>query len=138
VIETKEKGTGTRRKTLLVVDDQATIRNILVQVLKLEGYDVRSAVHGLDALEVAAGIPQKIDVLLTDLSMPYMGGEELIERLTAERPETRVICLSAAFTEVALAQDVLFLPKPFSLKAVVSMVKGVLDGSLPRGQTMVG
>ena len=138
MIETKEKGTGTRRKTLLVVDDQATIRNILVQVLKLEGYQVQCAVDGLDALEVASAIPGKIDVLVTDLSMPRMGGEELIKTLTAARPETRVICLSAAFTKVSLAEDVLFLPKPFSLKTLVSMVKGVLDGSLPRRQSMTG
>lgn len=119
-------------KTLLVVDDEATIRNILVQVLKLEGYTVLSAVHGADALEVAASTPGRIDVLVTDLSMPLMGGEELIQRLTEVRPETRVICLSAAFTRVSLAEDVLFLPKPFSLKAVLSMVRGVLDGTLRR------
>lgn len=127
---THEKGTGTRRKTLLVVDDQATIRNILTQVLKLEGYRVLSAVNGVDALEAAAGNDGKIDVLITDLSMPIMGGEELIQRLTDVRPETKVICLSAAFTKVSLQQAVLFLPKPFSLKDVVAMVKGVLDGSI--------
>ena len=138
MIETKEKGTGTRRKTLLVVDDQATIRNILVQVLKLEGYQVRSAIDGVDALQVASEVPGKIDVLLTDLSMPRMGGEELIQRLTGLRPETRVICLSAGFTKVSLAEDILFLPKPFSLKTLVSMVKGVLDGSLSGRQSMTG
>jgi len=131
VSQTRDKGTGTRWKTLLVVDDQASIRNILVQVLKQEGYQVLSAGHGVDALEVASGTPQKIDVLITDLSMPFMGGEELIQRLTAARPETRVICLSAGFTKVSLSEDVLFLPKPFSLKDVVAMVKRVLDGTLP-------
>ena len=132
----EKKGTGTRRKTLLVVDDQATIRNILTTVLKMEGYEVLSATHGLDALQVASGKQGKIDVLITDLSMPYMGGEELIQKLTAVRPETKVICLSAAFTKVSLEQAVLFLPKPFSIRAVVAMVKGVLDGTLPQKEAL--
>jgi two-component system cell cycle sensor histidine kinase/response regulator CckA len=130
--------TDLRRKTLLVVDDQATIRNILIQVLKLEGYRVLSAGDGVDALETAAQNPGKIDVLITDLSMPFMGGEELIEKMTAVRPETRVICLSAGFTEVSLSRDVLFLPKPFSLKDVSDMVRGVLDGSLRGRDSQAG
>jgi two-component system, cell cycle sensor histidine kinase and response regulator CckA len=122
--------TDVKRKTLLVVDDQATIRNILIQVLKLEGYRVLSAVDGLDALETARQNPGKIDILITDLQMPFMGGEELIRKMTAARPETRVICLSAGFSEVSLSQDVLFLPKPFVLKELMATVRGVLDGTL--------
>lgn len=122
--------TDLRRKTLLVVDDQATIRNILIQVLKLEGYRVLSAVDGQDALEAASRNSGRIDLLITDLQMPVMGGEELIRKLTAERPETRVICLSAGLSEVSLSQDVLFLPKPFVLKELTATVRGVLDGTL--------
>jgi DNA-binding response OmpR family regulator len=122
--------TDLRRKTLLVVDDQATIRNILIQVLKLEGYRVLSAVDGADALETASKNAGKIDILITDLQMPVMGGEELIRKLTAARPETRVICLSAGLSEVSLSEDVLFLPKPFVLKELTATVRGVLDGTL--------
>ena len=118
------------RKTLLVVDDQATIRNILVQVLKLEGYDVLSGVHGADALQKASEHEGRIDVLITDLMMPYMGGEELIRRLTEARPETRVICLSASFERVVLNRDVLFLPKPFELRSLVSSVEKILNGTI--------
>lgn len=130
--------TDVKRKTLLVVDDQATIRTILVQVLKLEGYKVLSAAHGLDALETASQNAGKIDILITDLQMPFMGGEELIQKLTGTRPETRVICLSAGLTKVSLSQDVLFLPKPFSLKDLTTMVRGVLDGSLRGRDSMAG
>ena len=122
--------TDVKRKTLLVVDDQATIRNILIQVLKLEGYRVLSAVDGKDALQTASQSSGKIDILITDLQMPVMGGEELIQKMTAVRPETRVICLSAGFSEVSLSQDVLFLPKPFVLKELMTTVRGVLDGTL--------
>jgi two-component system, cell cycle sensor histidine kinase and response regulator CckA len=122
--------TDVKRKTLLVVDDQATIRTILVQVLKLEGYRVLSAVDGVNALETAAQASGKIDILITDLQMPVMGGEELIRNMTAVRPETRVICLSAGLSEVSLSQDVLFLPKPFVLKELMATVRGVLDGTL--------
>jgi len=124
-------------RTLLVVDDQATIRNILVQILKLEGYEVLSAAHGLEALQRAAEHPGPIDVLITDLMMPFMGGEELIERLAEERPETRVICLSAAFSKASLSRDILYLPKPFSIRSVVHTVKSVLDGSPPK-EAMTG
>lgn len=129
--------TDPRRKTILVVDDQATIRNILVQILKVEGFQVLSASHGGDALETASRTSGRIDVLITDLSMPVMGGEELIRRLTAERPDTRVICLSAGFSKVSLSQDVLFLPKPFSIKSLVSVVRGMLDGP-PGTNSMTG
>ncbi len=131
------RNTDQRRKTILVVDDEATIRNILIEVLKLQGYRVLSATNGREALTLCEQQPGKIDVLITDLCMPIMGGEELIVRATPLRPEMKTICLSAAFTKVSLAQWVLFLPKPFSIRALTAMVRGVLDGTL-RKETQVG
>jgi two-component system, cell cycle sensor histidine kinase and response regulator CckA len=121
-------------KTILVVDDAATIRNILVQVLRLQGYNVLSAMNGADALRLIEESTEPIDVLVTDLMMPLMGGEELIAKTALIRPEIRVICLSASLTEVTLNRAVLFLPKPFSLSAIVRSVGQVLGCAFQQGK----
>lgn len=117
------------QKTLLVVDDEATIRTILVTVFKQAGYRVLCAANGVQAMEIVNSFPEPIHVLITDMTMPLMGGDELIERATAVRPELRVVCLSAAFSAVSLEQSVLFLPKPFELKAVVALVRSAIEGT---------
>ena len=126
------------QKTLLVVDDEATIRTILVQVFKQAGYRVLCASNGVQAMEVINAHPEPIDVLITDLTMPLMAGDELIERATAVRPELKVLCLSAAFTAVSLTESVLFLPKPFELKAVVALVRSALEGTRQLRQAISG
>ena len=126
------------QKTLLVVDDEATIRTILVTVFKQAGYRVLCASNGVQAMEVINALPDPIDVLITDLTMPLMAGDELIERATAVRPELKVLCLSAAFTAVSLKESVLFLPKPFELKAVVSLVRSALEGTERLRQAVSG
>jgi two-component system, cell cycle sensor histidine kinase and response regulator CckA len=120
---------GSQRR-ILVVDDDATIRNILVQVLKLQGYDVQAATNGIEAFELCGD--QSFDVLITDLMMPLMGGRELIEKARTVQPGMRVICLSASFSEAWLDLSVLFLPKPFSLRSIVALVKSALDNTRRR------
>jgi len=114
---------------ILVVDDDATIRNILVQVLKLQGYRVESACNGAEALDHCSGEVPPFDVLITDLMMPVMGGKELIERVRGLHPEIRVICLSATYSDTWLDLSVLFVPKPFSLRGIVALVKSALEGT---------
>src|SRR6185295_3421755 len=104
-------------------------RTILVTVFKQAGYRVLCASNGVQAMEVINATPDPIDVLITDMTMPLMGGDELIERATAVRPELKVVCLSAAFSAVSLTKAVLFLPKPFELKAVVALVRSTLEGT---------
>src|SRR5258706_386784 len=95
----KEVGMGTRTRIrnaenatrrILVVDDDPTIRNILVQVLKLQGYEVEAACNGADALGHCTGIARPFDVLITDLMMPIMDGKELIARVRDLTPDIRV------------------------------------------------
>ena len=131
-------GDAMSQKTLLVVDDEATIRTILVQVFKQAGYRVLCASNGVQAMEVVNALPDPIDVLITDMTMPLMEGDELIERATAVRPGLKVICLSAAFSAVSLEKSVLFLPKPFGLKAVVSLVRSALEGTAQLRQVISG
>jgi DNA-binding NtrC family response regulator len=122
------------RKTILVVDDEATIRNILVQVLRLRGYRVLSAMNGVDALRILGDPQERIDVLITDLMMPLMCGNELIEIVLMSRPEVKPICLSASSAAVSLNRAVLFLPKPFSLQAIVASVQEALGSTLPNAK----
>ena len=122
------------RKTILVVDDEATIRNILVQVLRLRGYRVLSAMNGVDALKILRDPQDCIDVLITDLMMPLMTGKELIETVLTSHPHVKPICLSASSTVLSLNRSVLFLPKPFSLQAIVESVREVLDSALPNAK----
>jgi DNA-binding NtrC family response regulator len=120
------------RRRVMVVDDDPTIRNIIAQVLKLEGYDVQAASNGAEAFDLVLADSRPIDVLVTDLMMPLITGEELIQRTREVHPEIRVICLSASFTEAWLDLSVLFLPKPFTLRAIVSLVRSALEGTRRR------
>lgn len=119
---------GSAWKTVLVVDDQASLRTILVRVLQNQGYRVLSAKDGLDAIRQVVGAATPIDLVITDLMMPVMSGEEFLEYLAVLRPATKVICLSATIPEVHLKGGVLYLPKPFSLKSVAQGVADILAG----------
>jgi len=134
----KEVAMGTRTRIrnaenacrrILVVDDDPTIRNILVQVLKLQGYEVEAACNGADALAHCPPEAQPFDVLITDLMMPLMDGKELIGRVRVLYPDVRVLCLSATYSNTWLDLSVLFVPKPFSLRGIVALVKSALEGT---------
>jgi len=79
--QTRIRNAGNSTRRLLVVDDDPTIRNILVQVFKLQGYDVEAACNGADALDHCTGLAKPFDVVITDLMMPVMTGKELITHL---------------------------------------------------------
>src|SRR5882672_3041347 len=92
----KEVAMGTRTRIrngentcrrILVVDDDPTIRNILVQILKLQGYEVEAACNGADALTHCSAEIRPFDVLITDLMMPLMDGKELIGRVRVLYPD---------------------------------------------------
>jgi two-component system cell cycle sensor histidine kinase/response regulator CckA len=115
------------RKTVLVVDDQEVLRKILIHALRQQGYQVLSAANGLEALRTIVSFSGRIDVLITDLMMPVMDGDELLAYVAVLRPEMKAICLSATVSELALRNSVLALPKPFSLQRVVQSVTEVLS-----------
>ena len=77
---------------MLVVEDEEVIRGLVDQVLRGEGYDVLLAADGDEAIELADG--NRVDVLLTDLTMPGIGGHELADRLRAGAPELKVMFMS--------------------------------------------
>lgn len=83
------------KATILVVDDEPSLRAILARQLRSEGYEVLEAGYGLEALEVARNSSEPIDLVLSDIVMPGMIGTELAQRLVTEHPGLQVVLMSA-------------------------------------------
>src|SRR5215212_6969519 len=81
--------------TILVVDDEVALRQLLVRQLRSEGYNVVEAGYGMEALRVARSSLEPIDLVLSDIVMPGMIGTELAQRLLTEHPGIRVVLMSA-------------------------------------------
>jgi two-component system, cell cycle sensor histidine kinase and response regulator CckA len=122
--------TGT--ETILLVEDDATVRGYAKRVLEQAGYTVLEAERGTSAIELSREHPGRIDLLLTDAVLPGIHGAELAERLVAERAGLRVLYVSG-FTENSVivhgvvSPGVDFLPKPYRTDDLLRMVRTVLD-----------
>ena len=112
------------RGTVLVVDDEPAMRAALRRLLKHSGYRVREAADGVEALEVWREHQLEIAVVITDMMMPRMSGPELSARLRAERPDVRVV-LMTAHDDVALRPGHV-LQKPFSADQLERVVERAL------------
>jgi two-component system cell cycle sensor histidine kinase/response regulator CckA len=117
---------------VLLAEDEPAIRQALARVLRTHGYEVIEAANGGEALRLAEAEPGKIDLLLTDVMMPGIGGKELAQRLRDLRPGLRVILMSG-YTDDELLRAELgdarheFLQKPFAARTVVEAVRTLLD-----------
>jgi signal transduction histidine kinase len=121
-------------ETVLVVEDQADVRAMAIQALCGQGYTVLEAANGVEAIQVAeAYAPALIDLLLTDVVMPRMGGKEVAAAFTARDPHVKVLYMSG-YTHGAIVQNgqleqgIAFLHKPFTTAALICKVREVLDG----------
>jgi two-component system, cell cycle sensor histidine kinase and response regulator CckA len=119
-------------EVVLLVEDEEGVRTLCRRVLAARGYTVLEAHDGADALRIASGCPGPIDLLLTDVVMPRMGGGEVAERLAALRPAIKVLFLSgypddAMVRHGILKQQFSFLQKPFAPAALTGKVRQVLD-----------
>ena len=110
-------------ETVLVVDDDADIIGFLADVLADEGYAVRCAFDGQQALDHIAGEPP--DVVVADVMMPRLDGVTLIAKLRERRDRTPVVLTSAVYADVDVP-GVRFVPKPFDLEYLVRVVARVL------------
>jgi PAS domain S-box-containing protein len=128
--------TGT--ETLLVLEDDISVRHISVRVLRGLGYDVIEAANGDDAQQlVAKQGRKKIDLLLTDMVMPQMSGRRFADWLRRERPDTNVIFVSGYLEESLHPGErpepgMFFLAKPFNPEQLASKVREVLDARITR------
>jgi two-component system cell cycle sensor histidine kinase/response regulator CckA len=126
------------RETVLVVEDDNHVRQLIFRVLAAQGYNVLQASSGEQALEISAAAKAAIDLLVTDIVMPRMKGTELAERMQLERPSLAVLYISgyadgAILPRGSLPSDIKFLPKPFAVEDLVRKVRDLLvaraDGS---------
>ncbi len=121
-------------ETILLVEDEELVRAIAVQTLRAQGYVVREASNGNEALRWAQEFGAAPNLLITDVVMPQMSGKELAERLSALHPDLKVLYMSgytdnAIVHHGALDPGVLFLAKPFTPPALARHVREILDES---------
>jgi PAS domain S-box-containing protein len=120
-------------ETILLVEDDVRVRAAAERVLRGRGYTVITATDGADALEVASRHAGDIDLVITDLVMPAMGGRELAQKLAAVRPNAKVLFMSG-YTEDAASRSSLmdpgavFLSKPFTPDTLSTKVRETLRG----------
>jgi two-component system cell cycle sensor histidine kinase/response regulator CckA len=118
--------------TVLVVDDDISIRTMVRRLLGARGYFVIDAVDGLDALDQIARAPAPVDLLVTDVSMPRMGGLPLATQLRLTLPELCVLFISGYAGGVmpliqAFAPPSVFLEKPFAVDTLLASVDRLLE-----------
>ena len=115
------------RETILLVEDEPAVRQLFAQALVRAGYNVHEARNGQEALDVFDQHGDSVDLLLTDMRMPFMGGAELASQLRARRGTLKLLCISgyAGGNELEFAGD--FLAKPFSRDQLLAKVREILD-----------
>ena len=119
-------------ETVLLVEDDDAVRTLAARILERYGYTILQARHGREALDLARRHPEGIQLLLTDVVMPEMGGRPLAAQLSAQRPELNVLFMSGYTAgEIdrrgELDPDVTFLPKPFSAQSLLTKVREAID-----------
>jgi CheY-like chemotaxis protein len=119
-------------ETILLVEDELAVRIATMEFLQSKGYTVLPASNDLEALRATNTPGVRVELLLTDLVMPGMGGKELAEKITGEHPETRVIYMSGYAERTAsvngLGPAAAYLQKPFTLTTLASTIRQALDG----------
>jgi len=119
-------------ESILLVEDEADLRDLALEILQMRGYEVLVAGDPLEAERVADAHGGPINLLLTDVIMPHMSGRQLAERLVERRPTMRVLYTSG-YTDDALAHhgvlgpEIFFLQKPYSPAGLALKVREVLD-----------
>jgi PAS domain S-box-containing protein len=126
--QSPQRGAG---EIVLVVEDEAAVRQVIRRILARNGYEVITAANGFDAIEAAAGHPGNIDVLLTDVIMPQMLGKEAAGRIRALHPAVKVLFMSGYAQGVldnkgVLEADLNLIEKPFTEASLLVKLREVL------------
>ncbi len=125
---------------ILVVEDEEAVRTLVRDTLRGRGYRVLEARDGIEALLLVSHYNEPVDLVLTDIVMPQMGGRELAEHLMGRWPDLRIMFMSGYTDDELLRQGVStagldFLPKPFTPNLLAYRVRVVLDRSMAAAGT---
>jgi two-component system, cell cycle sensor histidine kinase and response regulator CckA len=120
---------------LLVVEDDDAVRRLALRALTAQGYDVRFARDGAEALAVMQQEAAPVELITTDVVMPKMGGRELKEAIDAQFPGSRVLYVSGYTEDVLLrrgiqSDEVALLAKPYTPSSLLESVRRVLGSQL--------
>ena len=116
-----------QKETILLVEDEPAVRQLFSLALTRAGYRVYEARNGQEAIKLFDQHGESVDLLLTDMRMPFMGGGELARQLRTRRRTLKLLCISgyAGGTELEFSGD--FLAKPFSRDELLAKVREILD-----------
>jgi len=123
-------------ETILLVEDEDSVRNLIARILRKNGYKVLEARAGAEAMEIVVHRKRRIDLALTDMVMPGMGGKALADRLKALRPRMPIIFMSGYSDEAVMSQGEieagsLFITKPITYDLLLKMLRQALDSPVP-------
>lgn len=126
------RGTARGSETILVVEDDETVRKLAVKLLQMHGYKVLDASDARQALHLCRDYKEPIHLILTDVVMPEMSGRRLLEQMKEIHPEAKALYMSGYTDNVILHHGILekgveFLQKPFTLESLTRKVREVLD-----------
>jgi two-component system, cell cycle sensor histidine kinase and response regulator CckA len=118
-------------ETVLLVDDEPVVRSLLVRMLEMEGFRVIQATNGIEAMKAAEGLSGNLDLLITDASMPHMGGVELVERILPLFPGLKIIFMSGHTEEDSAGRfsgnpAITFMMKPFMPDDLLAKMREIL------------
>jgi CheY-like chemotaxis protein len=122
------------QETILIVEDEDMVRSLTSAMLEECGYRVIEARSGVEALEIIKNQNCAVDLVMTDIVMPQMGGRELAERLAADCPDLRMLFTSGYTDDEIVRHEVIkeetnFIQKPFTFDALAHKVRECLDGA---------
>jgi two-component system cell cycle sensor histidine kinase/response regulator CckA len=131
-VEGRERSVQGRGETILVVEDAERLRGAVVAGLETLGYRVIGAANGREALEVVQG--EEVDLVVTDVVMPEMGGEALLRELRAAHPGLKVVAITGHLIETNVGElraagFSAVLPKPFSVEDLTQVIYDTLEPS---------
>jgi CheY-like chemotaxis protein len=122
------------QETIMVVEDEPAVRQIVTELLEQQGYTVVTAVNGEDALRFLESnqVPSQLDLLLTDIVMPRLTGTALADKVKTLYPDVKVVFMSGYADETlanrgTLEAGMAFIQKPFTLEVLARKIRQVLD-----------
>jgi CheY-like chemotaxis protein len=110
---------------ILIADDEEPLLHLLERYLTSQGYQVRTAADGAEALRLGEECLQALDLMITDVRMPEMEGTEVARRLKEERPDLKVLLISGYAPDQSISEPL--LPKPFAPSELLAKVRELIE-----------